>query len=120
MRIKQFLISLFFVLFATTSVVQASGHPAPVADSATQESSEESTYRPKSIAQLIGSFWETTGINAILDTNDGEMTAEPAGHDAERPMTWFESSLGRIIMIIIVFVSRIALIPVVSQKLPIS
>jgi oxaloacetate decarboxylase beta subunit len=32
------------------------------------------------------------------------MTAEPAGHAAERPMTWFESSLGRIIMIIIVFV----------------
>jgi oxaloacetate decarboxylase beta subunit len=103
MRIKQFLISLFFVLFATTSVVQASGHPAP-ANSATQESSEESTYKPKSISELASSFWETTGINAILDTNDGEMTAEPAGHEAEREMTWFESSLGRIIMIIIVFV----------------
>jgi len=103
MKIKQFLISLFFVLFALTSVSQASGHPAP-AESATQESSEEKVYQSKSIAELASSFWETTGINAILDTNDGEMTAEPAGHDAERPMTWFESSLGRIIMIIIVFV----------------
>jgi oxaloacetate decarboxylase beta subunit len=103
MKIKQFLISLFFVLFATTSVVQADGHPAP-ADSATQESSEKSTYKSKSIGELASSFWETTGINAILDTNDGEMTAEPAGHEAERKMTWFESSLGRIIMIIIVFV----------------
>ena len=103
MKIKQFLISLFFVLFATTSLVQADGHSVS-ADSATQESSEESVYKSKSIAELASSFWETTGINAILDTNDGEMTAEPAGHDAERPMTWFESSLGRIIMIIIVFV----------------
>jgi len=102
MRIKQFLISLFFVLFAMTSMVQASGHPAP--ESATEESTAEKEYTPKSISQLASSFWETTGINAILDTNDGEMTAEPAGHDAERPMTWFESSLGRIIMILIVFV----------------
>jgi oxaloacetate decarboxylase beta subunit len=102
MRIKQFLISLFFVLFASTSVVQATGHPAP--DSATQESSEEKTeYKSKSISELAVSFWETTGINAIWDTEDGEMTAEPAGPDAERLMTAFESSLGRIIMIIIVF-----------------
>ena len=105
MKIKQFLISLFFVLFATTSVVQASGHPAPATDGVTQESSEEKTeYKSKSIAELAVSFWETTGINAIWDTNDGEMTAEPSGHSAERPMTWFESSLGRIIMIMIVFV----------------
>jgi oxaloacetate decarboxylase beta subunit len=52
----------------------------------------------------MGSFWETTGIKAIIDVNDGEMTSEPAGHEFERPMTWFESSLGRIIMIIIVFI----------------
>ena len=105
MRIKQFLISLFFVLFASTSVVQATGHPIPATDAVIQDSTEEKEeYKSKSIAELASSFWETTGINAILDTNDGEMTAEPAGASAEREMTWFESSLGRIIMILIVFV----------------
>jgi len=70
----------------------------------TQESVKEKEYTPKSIGQLMSSFWETTGIKAIIDVNDGEMTSEPAGHEFERPMTWFESSLGRIIMIIIVFI----------------
>ncbi|WP_370518747.1 sodium ion-translocating decarboxylase subunit beta [Sulfurovum sp. bin170] len=101
---KQFLISLFFVLFALTSVVQAGGHPAPATDAVAEESAEEKVYQPKSISELMGSFWETTGINAIIDIDDGEMTAEPAGPSAERPMTWFESSLGRIIMIILVFI----------------
>lgn len=102
MRIKQLLISLFFALFALTTMVQASGNPAPSGE-ATEQSSEEHVYKSKSMAELANSFWETTGINAILDTKDGEMTSEPAGHDAERPMTAFESSLGRIIMILIVF-----------------
>jgi len=59
-------------------------------------------YKSKTITELMTSFWQTTGINAILDTDDGEMTAEPDG--SGRVMTAFESSLGRIIMIIIVFV----------------
>ena len=74
------------------------------AGATTQESVKEKEYVPKSIGQLVNSFWETTGIKAIIDVNDGEMTSEPAGSEFERPMTWFESSLGRIIMIIIVFI----------------
>ncbi|HHH19771.1 MAG TPA: sodium ion-translocating decarboxylase subunit beta [Campylobacterales bacterium] len=96
---KQFFISLFFVLFTLTSMVEAAGHPAPA-----EETTEESTYHPKSMTELASSFWETTGINAIFDTDDGEMTSEPAGAEAERPMSAFESSLGRIIMIVIVFI----------------
>ncbi|MCH9741120.1 MAG: sodium ion-translocating decarboxylase subunit beta [Epsilonproteobacteria bacterium] len=99
MKIKQFLISLLFVLFTLTSMSQAAGHPAPA-----EQSTEESTYQPKSVAELAGSFWETTGINAIWNTDDGEMTSEPGGAEYERAMTAFESSVGRIIMIIIVFV----------------
>lgn len=61
-------------------------------------------YHPKSIGELLSSFWETTGINAILDLNDGEKTSEPQGPEYEKEMSAFESSWGRIIMIIIVFI----------------
>jgi len=71
--------------------------PAPV-EKAVKE------YEPKTINELLLSFWETTGINAIVDLNDGEKTSEPKGSAYEREMDWFESSLGRIIMIIVVFI----------------
>jgi len=102
MNIKQIFISLLFAMFASTMVVQASSD-APVSHS-TQQSSEKKPYTPKSLTELASSFWETTGINAIIDLDDGEMTSSPAGAKNERLMTAFESSLGRIIMIIIVFI----------------
>ena len=98
MKVKQLILSLLFIFSIASSSLQASSHEAPV----TVEG-EKKEYQPKSIGELASSFWETTGINAILDTDDGEMTAEPAGSSAERLMTAFESSLGRIIMILIVF-----------------
>ncbi len=98
MRVKQLILSLLFIFSIVTSSLQASSHEAP-----TTVEEEKKEYKPKSIGELASSFWETTGINAILDTNDGEMTAEPAGSSSERLMTAFESSLGRIIMILIVF-----------------
>jgi len=101
MNIKQIFLSLLFAMVTLTSIAGASSHDAEVA---TQESTEEKAYVSKSISELMGSFWETTGLKAIIDVNDGEMTAEPKGSAYERPMTWFESSLGRIIMIIIVFI----------------
>ena len=101
MNIKQIFLSLLFAMVTLTSIAGASSHDAEVA---TQESTEEKAYVSKSISELMGSFWETTGLKAIIDVNDGEMTAEPKGAAYQRPMTWFESSLGRIIMIIIVFI----------------
>jgi len=78
-------------------MLQASEHETPAAQEA-----EQQEYKSKTISELMVSFWQTTGINAILDTNDGELTSEP-DPVKERPMTAFESSLGRIIMILIVF-----------------
>ncbi len=101
MNIKQIFLSLLFAMVALTSIAGASSHDAEVV---TQESTDEKAYVSKSIGELMGSFWETTGLKAIVDVNDGEMTAEPKGEAYQRPMTWFESSLGRIIMIIIVFI----------------
>jgi len=101
MNFKQILISLLFTMVALTSFSSASGHETPVVQSEAEVKVE--VYKPKSVVELMGSFWETTGINAILDTEDGEMTAEPDPSN-QRLMTAFESSLGRIIMILIVFV----------------
>ncbi|MCK5854624.1 MAG: sodium ion-translocating decarboxylase subunit beta, partial [Sulfurovaceae bacterium] len=103
MKFKNILISLFFVMFMFTNMAQASGGEAPSAP-VTQESNEPSSYQAKSLTELLASWWSTTGINALVDFDDGEMTSEPKGAKYEREMTWFESSLGRIIMIIIVFI----------------
>jgi len=100
MKLKQFIISILFTLFALTSVTQATNTEVIVI---VEDSDEKQTYQPKSVTELAASFWETTGIKAILDVNDGEMTSEPKGPEYEREMNWFESSLGRIIMILIVF-----------------
>ncbi|MDQ7047424.1 MAG: sodium ion-translocating decarboxylase subunit beta [Sulfurovum sp.] len=91
MKLKHFLLSLLFVFWASTSMLQASAEV-------------EKEYQSKTVNELLVSFWETTGVNAIIDLNDGEKTSEPKGVAYEREMTWFESSLGRIIMILLVFI----------------
>ena len=68
------------------------------------ESGEEfvkKEYEPKTLVELIASFWETTGIKAIIDVNDDEVAIDPAGE--EKKLGAFESSVGRIIMIGITF-----------------
>ncbi|CAA6821256.1 MAG: Oxaloacetate decarboxylase beta chain (EC [uncultured Sulfurovum sp.] len=102
MNLKQILISLLFAMIALTSMSEASSHDtAPITE---EVSTEKQTYESKTIGELAGSWWQTTGLNALFDVNDGEMTSEPKGAAYEREMTWFESSLGRIIMILIVFI----------------
>ncbi len=100
MRLKQIFIALLFALVALSSSAYAEGHEATTHQ---EESAEKKAYQPKSISELASSFWETTGIKAIIDTDDGEMSADPAGESKEHVMSAFESSLGRIIMILIVF-----------------
>ena len=100
MRLKQIFISLLFALVALSSSAYAEGHEASAHQ---EESTEKKVYQPKTISELAVSFWETTGIKAIIDTNDGEMSADPAGESKEHELGAFESSLGRIIMIGIVF-----------------
>ncbi len=100
MKLKHLLLTLLFAFAALTTTVQASEHEAPAAPT----EKVEKEYQPKTVNELIISFWETTGINAIIDLNDGEKTSEPKGPAYEHEMDWFESSLGRIIMILLVFI----------------
>ncbi len=85
---------IFFSIF-TVNVLASEG--------ATHETAtEKKEYTPKSIGQLLTSFYQTTGINAILNPSDDIMTSEP-NPDNVRKMTRFEQSWGRVIMILIVF-----------------
>ncbi|RLA68257.1 MAG: sodium ion-translocating decarboxylase subunit beta [Epsilonproteobacteria bacterium] len=99
MKLKHLLLTLLFAFVALGTAIQAGEHEAPATPT-----EEKKTYQSKTINELLISFWETTGINAIVDLNDGETTSEPKGSSYEREMNWFESSLGRIIMILIVFI----------------
>ncbi len=100
MKIKQFILALLLSFFALTTMAQAE-----VADSENSEVQTEvkHDYKSKTLSELAISFWETTGIKAIFDTDDGEMSSDPAGEAKEHKLGAFESSLGRIIMILIVF-----------------
>ncbi|QKF82015.1 glutaconyl-CoA decarboxylase subunit beta [Halarcobacter ebronensis] len=95
-KVVAFILLLFFALFTTNSFANSTHE---VANESAQEVKHE--YKPKSITELMASFYETTGINAILNPSDDVMTAEPNPADA-RPMTAFEQSWGRIIMFAIV------------------
>lgn len=66
---------------------------APLAPSA--ESQKE--YHSKSIAELFGSFIETTGLNAFI--NPEENLKDSSGHELSK----FTQSFGRIIMIFVAF-----------------
>ncbi len=69
---------------------------------ATETTEEVKEYHSKSLTELFASFYETTGINALLNPSDDVMTSEPNPADA-RPMSTFEQTWGRIIMFVIVF-----------------
>jgi len=66
MKFKHLLLSMMFAFTAFTSTVQASVHEAPAA--AVQE---EQVYESKSITQLLVSFFETTGLNAMVNPEEG-------------------------------------------------
>ncbi|WP_419773619.1 sodium ion-translocating decarboxylase subunit beta [Halarcobacter sp.] len=82
---------LFFALFSTNAF--ASSNVAP-----TEEVKHE--YHEKSMGQLLESFYKTTGIYAFTTPRDDVMTSEAHAEDA-RPMTTFEQTWGRLIMIAI-------------------
>jgi len=102
MNKKIMVLMLFFFMSIFSSTLLAS---APAHDVVTENVAEEVKYeyKPKSISELAKSFYETTGIKAIIDPQDDVMTSEPNPADA-RPMTHFEQSWGRIIMFAIVIV----------------
>lgn len=92
MKLKHLLLSLFIALTALTHGVQAGGGIPPA------EASVEEAYTPKTIPQLLESFFDTTGINAMINTKDGVKN----GHGEE--MSHFAQGWGKVIMFIIIFI----------------
>jgi len=89
---KNILVS-FFLLFAifTTNMFATSAHDVVV------NSEEKKEYHSKTMSELVESFYDTTGIKALLQPHAGVKDS----HGLE--MTLFAQSGGRVIMIIICF-----------------
>lgn len=89
---KNILVS-FFLLFAifTTNMFATSAHDVVV------NSEEKKEYHSKTMSELVESFYDTTGIKALIQPHAGVKDS----HGLE--MTLFAQSGGRVIMIIICF-----------------
>ncbi len=85
------MLMLFFTLFTVNALASANTAPA-------EEVKHE--YNEKSLGQLLESFYKTTGVYAFTNPSDDVMTSEAHAEDA-RPMTTFEQTWGRLIMIAI-------------------
>ncbi|MDY0364707.1 MAG: sodium ion-translocating decarboxylase subunit beta [Arcobacteraceae bacterium] len=81
-NIFSYIVSLLFVLALSSSLAQA-------------EQSSSSSYESKSVSELLISFYDKTGLNAIMNPSDGVLDS----HGEE--MDYFTQSFGRIIMILV-------------------
>ncbi len=100
MKCKHFLLSLLFVFTLFTNIVVANEH-AGVTEFKTQTeliAEEQANYKPKSVVGLVESFFETTGINAIVNPKKGVKN----GQGVE--VSLFAQSWGRVIMFLIIFI----------------
>jgi len=92
--IKKYIASVLILFFALSTNMFASDK--------THESTEitaevKHEYKPKTIPELIDSFYKTTGVYAFTTPRDSVMTSEAHKEDA-RPMSTFEQTWGRLIM----------------------
>ncbi len=92
------IISVLLIMLLSIFSVNAFASTTEVTETSTELHHE---YKEKTLTGLITSFYETTGINAIINPSDDVMTSEPHAGD-ERVMTTFEQTWGRIIMFLIV------------------
>jgi oxaloacetate decarboxylase beta subunit len=100
MRLKHFLISLFFALAFMSTTLSANSTETTHSTVKTQEQliqEEQNSYEPKSVGGLLVSFFKTTGLNAIVNPKDG------VKNGAGIEMSHFAQSWGRVIMFIIIF-----------------
>jgi len=100
MKFKQLLRSLLFA-FAFFTVTASANTAATSEKHMTQEERialEKSTYKPQSVTELIGSFFGTTGLNAMVNPVEGLKN----GNGVE--VSTFSQSWGRAIMFLIIFI----------------
>jgi len=89
---------MLFAMMAVTSTVQASGHDTvDTQPTQVEKAKNNQEYTSKSISQLLESFFQTTGLNAMLHPEEGVKN----GQGVE--MSLFSQGWGRLIMFIIIF-----------------
>ena len=98
---KKFIASLLIMLLTVFSVTLFAS-TSTISEEVTKTEVKHE-YKPKSITDLMVSFYQTTGINAIINPSEDIMTSEPNPKDA-RQMTFFEQTWGRLIMFGIVLI----------------
>ncbi len=99
MNFRKIVYLLLIALFASTIAVQAKEERVSIES---KQVVQHAKYEHKTLTQLAASFWKTTGLYAIFNTHDNEISVDPAGN--VKKLGAFESSFGRIIMFAIVFV----------------
>ena len=100
MKLKHLLLSVFFAFAFLTNTAIANEHEGITKFKTQTEliAEEKATYEAKSVTGLIGSFFQTTGLNAIVNPQEGLKN----GQGLE--MSLFAQSWGRVIMFLIIFV----------------
>ncbi len=94
---KQIIASMLIIFFSIFSVnAFASSNSAP-------KKIEKKEYKSKSVSELLGAFYKSTGIYALITPRDNILTAEAHPEDAKL-MTSFEQTWGRIIMFGLCFI----------------
>lgn len=92
MKLKHLLLSVLFAFAALTSSVEASSQEGVSAAVVTEEA-----YEPKSVTELLQSFFETTGLNAMVNPKEGVVNGQ--GEE----LSLFAQSWGKVIMFTIIF-----------------
>lgn len=101
---KKLLFSLIAVWTFATAGMASNAAPAAAAveNNATAHAAvsthREETYQPMSAGEMLDSFYQTTGINALLNPKEGVLTAHG------EPMSDFHQTWGRTIMFFVTFI----------------
>jgi oxaloacetate decarboxylase beta subunit len=95
MRLKKIFLVMMLAFSALTITVQASSHNAT---EATQEVKEESTYVSRGVGEMLASFYDTTGLKAIIEPHEGVKNGQG------KEMSIFAQGWGRVIMFTIIFI----------------
>jgi len=95
MKLRKLLLALMLSLFAFSVTIQANEHSQT---EVTQEVKEESIYVSRSVGEMLASFYDTTGLKAIVEPQEGVKNGQG------KEMTIFAQGWGRVIMFTIIFI----------------
>lgn len=97
MRFKHFLLSIFLIWGFSHNLMANEHSSAPHMTQEELIAQEKATYEPQSVTELIVSFFHTTGLDAIVNPQEGLKNA----HGQE--ISVFAQSWGRVIMFVVIF-----------------